>query len=176
MRVRRGPLLQRLGDTLDDAHDLILDVLDYAPRFLVASRHQFRALVARMIENALVDKARRASRRRPPERLTEGLGSSTVLGLDPPVARDPAPSDAAAREEELEWLRLGIEFLGDQERRIVLRSRFDGATFQEIGAEEGLQPNAARMRCSRALLRLAGIVQRLQSGQLAALVDADRGR
>ncbi|MBK8979606.1 MAG: hypothetical protein IPM29_27205 [Planctomycetes bacterium] len=64
LSVRRGPLLQRLGDTRDDAHDLILDVLDCEPRFLVESRHQFRALVTRTIENALIDTACRASRRR----------------------------------------------------------------------------------------------------------------
>jgi RNA polymerase sigma factor (sigma-70 family) len=170
VRRRRGPMLQRLGDTLDDAHDLILDVLEYAPRFVVGSRRQFRALVARMIENALSDKARRAERRRPWRLQTEGVARTSVLGIGPVSSADTAPGDAAARNEELEWLRLAIEFLDDQDRRIVTRSRFDGATFLEIGAEEGIEANTARMRCSRALLKLAGIVQRLQAGDLDELV------
>ena len=167
VRARRGPLLEAHADTLDDAHDLILQVMEYAPRFVVANRNQFRALVARMAENMLADKARRLERRRPLR--GEDLQQESRLCLDPTVSLPAAPSEIAARNEEREWLRLGLEFLPDDDRRIVHRHRFDGRTFADIAEEEGLQENAARMRCHRAMLRLAGLVQRLQAGELPEL-------
>ncbi len=168
VRARRGPLLEAHADTLDDAHDLILQVMEYAPRFVVASRRQFRALVARMAENMLADKARRLARRRPLG--GAGLEQESRLCLDPSVSLPAAPSELASRNEEREWLRLGLEFLDDDDRRIVHRHRFEGRTFSEIGQEEGLQESTARMRFHRAMLRLAGLVQRLQAGDLPELL------
>lgn len=169
VRQRRGPLLQRHGETLDDAHDLIAEVLQYAPRFVVKSRAQFRALVARMIENALIDKARRVGRKAAPR-----WASHSVLALDPSLVVESSVGAAAAHNEELDWLRLAIEFLDEKDRHIVRRARLEEASYVEIGAEEGVDPNTVRMRCNRAMLRLAGLVQRLQRGELGAVVeDAD---
>ncbi|MCC6781728.1 MAG: sigma-70 family RNA polymerase sigma factor [Planctomycetes bacterium] len=176
-RVRRGrgPLLQRDADTIDHVQDLMLEVLEYSPRFLVRDRAQFRALVARMIDNLLIDGARRAARRpRFASPVTAQTGQESIVSLDPALRVSDAPPERAAQAEELDWLRLGLEFLDDDERKVVRAHRLEGRTFVEIGSELGLEPNTVRMRCNRAVLRLAGIVRRLQSGGLDDLL-AERG-
>lgn len=172
VRRARGPALRRDADTIDHFQDLMVDVLDYAPRFLVASRSQFRRLVARMVDNLLVDRARWLARRRPVQGGDVGSWQSeSRLCLDPSVPVGEAPSVAAARAEELDWLRLGLQFLDEDERRLVHEHKLDGRSFVELGAELGVAPNTLRMRCSRALLRLAGIMRRLQAGKLDELLD-----
>jgi hypothetical protein len=47
---------------------------------------------------------------------------------------------------------------------------FEEMDFAAAGARIGLSADAARMRLQRSLLRLTGIVQRLQQGQLDALL------
>lgn len=172
-RVRRGrgPALQRDAETVDHVQDLMLEVLEYSPRFLVGDRAQFRCLVARMIDNLLIDGARRAARRprltSPPSGMSAG---ESCVSLDPALRVSDSPSARAAHAEELDWLRLGLEFLDDDERRVVRAHRLEGRTFVEIGQELGVEANTIRMRCNRAVLRLAGVVRRLQSGGVDALL------
>ncbi len=171
VRKGRGPILRREAETVDHVQDLMLEVLEYSPRFLVRDRAQFRALVARMIDNLLIDDARRAARRprfaSPPTAVT---GQDSIVSLDPALRVSDGVHERVAQAEELDWLRLGMEFLDDDERKVVRAHRLDGRSFVEIGAELGVDPNTVRMRCNRAVLRLAGIVRRLQSGRLDELL------
>ena len=57
-----------------------VDVLVCAPRFVAANRKQFRALLARMIENHLIDRARSIARRRAAYAFVEHV--VTVVHLD----------------------------------------------------------------------------------------------
>ncbi|MFO1053293.1 MAG: sigma-70 family RNA polymerase sigma factor [Planctomycetota bacterium] len=171
IRRRRGARLREMAETVDHVQDLMLDVLEYAPRFLVASRAQFRALVARMIDNMLIDGARRIARRPAKAATPESLlARESYVSLDPSLRLSDSPHEVASQKEELDWLRIGLEFLDDDERFVVHAHRLDGRTFVEIGTELGIEPNTVRMRCNRAVLRLAGIVRRLQSGGLDALL------
>jgi RNA polymerase sigma factor (sigma-70 family) len=167
VRRSRGPLLRQHGETMDDFQDLMLRVLNYAPRFLCENRRQFRSLLARMVANLVVDKARHLSGRR--HEVALGLESQSRLLLSS-GAGQPGPLEAAARSEDLAWMRLGLEFLDDEERQVVWERQFEERTFPEIAARLGLQENAARMRFQRALVRLTGIVLRLRSGDLDGLL------
>lgn len=167
VRRRRGALLRQHGETMDDVQDLMLRALGYAPRFVCENRWQFRSLLARMIQNLVVDKARHLAGRR--REVTLGLESQSQLMLSA-AATGPAPLEAASRSEDLAWMRLGLEFLDDEERHVVWERQFEERTFPEIAAELGLQENAARMRFQRALVRLTGIVLRLRAGGLDGLL------
>lgn len=172
VRRQRGERLKRFDDTVDDMQDLMVEVLEYAPRFEVANQRQFRGLVSRMIRNLLIDKARKIKVRQP-----RGLAQGDALGesrisLDPALASMTSPSEAAAREEELQWLRIGIEFLDDEDRDVIRMHKFEGIPFAEIARRFEVEANTARMRCRRALLRLAGIVQRLQRDGIDSILDS----
>jgi DNA-directed RNA polymerase specialized sigma24 family protein len=168
VRRRRGEPLRRHGETVDDVQDLMVRALQYAPRFVCANRRQFRGLLVRMIGNVLADKARRLDRREPP--LSLAAASQSRLHLDPSLTSATGPCEAAARNEDLAWMQLGMDFLDAADRDLVRQRQFLERGFAEIAADLGATPDGVRMRFQRALLRLAGIVQRLQGGQLDALL------
>lgn len=171
VRRRRGAALQQFNETNDDVQDLMLRALQYAPRFLCRDRRQFRALLARMIENLLADRARSlAARAR--ELHFESIADSR-LGLEPELLQSGGALQAAAQNEELAWMRLGLEFLDPDERDVIWRRQFREESFADIAAADGHQPDAVRMRFNRAVLRLAGIVQRLQAGRVQELLGDD---
>jgi DNA-directed RNA polymerase specialized sigma24 family protein len=71
------------------------------------------------------------------------------------------------------WMRLGMEFLGHDEREIVWQRQFLERSFAEIAATIGATDDAVRMRFHRTLLRLAHVVQQLQAGQMDRLLAQD---
>ena len=106
-----------------------VDVLAYRPRFAVRSRKQFRGLIARMLTNDLADKARRASARPQRATLAQLSESRVSLVVDGSFT---APDAAAERSEDVAWLRLGVDFLDDESRELILRHVFEGETFVSI--------------------------------------------
>ncbi|MCR9246829.1 MAG: sigma-70 family RNA polymerase sigma factor [bacterium] len=172
VRSRRGPLLREFEETGDGVQELMLRAMEYAPRFLVANRGQFRALVARMIRHLLVDRSRSARRAPRPFTMSETDAMSARLNLTADEAVTP-PVQAAARSEELGWMRLGLEFLPADERRLIKLRTFEELEFAAMGHEFAVPANTARMRFNRALLRLAGIIERLKQGELERLLEEE---
>ena len=170
MRKRRGAALRRHGETMDDFQELMLRALRYSPRFLCANRRQFRGLLARMIENLVTDRARSLSSRRHEVHLESISGSQ--LSLAAGTTKATGPVDAAARNEDIAWMRFGLEFLGDADRDVVWQRQFEERSFVEIAVATNSTQDAVRMRFQRALLRLATIVQRLHAGDLDALLGS----
>lgn len=169
VRSRRGPLLREFEETGDGVQELMLRAMQYAPRFLVANRGQFRALVARMIRHLLVDRSRSARRAPRPLTVSETDATGARLNLTADEAVTP-PAQAAARSEELGWMRLGLEFLPAEERRLIKLRTFEELDFAGVGRELAVPANTARMRFNRGLLRLAGIIERLKQGELEHLL------
>ena len=167
IRMARGEALARDVETEDQLQDLLVEVLAYRPRFAVKSRSQFRALLARMLQNDLIDRARRVDRR--PARTQREL-AETQISL---VGRRKltSPVDAAERGEELAWMRIGVEFLDDEKRRLIVGHVFDGRSFEDLANEDETNARAMRMRYTRAIVKLSGIVQRLRAGGLDQLLE-----
>jgi len=173
---RLGPVLRSKAETQDFVQEALLQVLRYGPRFLLGSDAGFRKLVARIIENMLRDQhdwysahRRAVSRERP-------LPASSVLCLDGPVQRVTPPRELAQRHEWQAQVRLALELLSPDERRVLLWREWEHRSFGEIGAALGLTEDAARMRCNRALLRLSAMVEQLRRQDLdAALALAEEG-
>lgn len=166
-RLRRRRIARGDGDTHDDCQDLMLRVLRYAPRFVCANRSQFRGLLARMIENLVVDRARG----RPGREIAFASLTESRLDLTLGAGHATDPGDAAARDEDRAWLRLGLEFLGDVDRDVVRQRHFEEREFAAIASSVGSSEDAVRMRYQRALLRLATIVQRLRGGEVERLLQ-----
>ena len=169
IRRGRGGHLAAEVETVDQVQDLILNALRYRPRFVVANRRQLRALLGRMIDNDLAERARRA-RRRPD---VAGDFRESVVSLDPRVAVPRSPSSQADENENLAWIRIALEFLGDEQRLVVRRHLFEGMPFTSLEEELGANADTLRMRFTRAVARLTGIVQRLQAEGLDAMPDAE---
>ena len=165
VRRRLGPLLRARGDTQDYVQDAMIEVLQYGPRFVSASKSRFRNIVARIIENMLRDKhdwykaKRRAlSNERP-------IPTDSVLNLDNPRHSVTRPSENAFRHERESYVRLALEFLDPEDRKVILLRQWEERSFPEIGEELGISPDSARMRFTRALPRLGQKLVELRHGQ-----------
>jgi len=162
-----GPLLRQRGDTGDYVQEAMLDVMRYGPRFLIPDREQFRALVARTVVNVLHDQRDwHSARQRDPRRER----SESVLDFTA-VGSATSPSAAAERTETGDLVRLGLELLEPEDRKVVLLREWDGAAFPAIGQALGITEDAARMRFQRALKKLAGCIQRLRLGDVSGALD-----
>lgn len=163
---RLGPRLRLKDETQDHVQDALVEFLRDAPRFRVESRAQLRALLSRVVENNLRDKddwyraRRRAMQRESP------LPTETVLQLGIAHPTQTTPSAAASNSEWGAWVRLALEFLDPDDRRILVLREWDDRSFVEIGEMFGMTPNAVRMRWTRAVGRLADRVRELQAGRI----------
>lgn len=87
-----------------------------------------------------------SSRRKRP---TVDLGRADAV-----VAPDPSPSRALRREERLERLEHSLSSLSPDHRQVILLSRIDGLTTNEIAARMGRSPAAVKQLLWRALRQL----------------------
>jgi len=174
-RVRRrlGPLLRARAETDDFVQDAVAEVLAYTPRFLLSNRAQFRALLAKIVENLLRDQHDHFSAYRRAIHLERPLPSDTRLQLDQPRSPVPRPSEVAERHEWEAWVRLGLEALETEDRRILVKRNWDGLPFAQIAGELGITEDAARMRFHRSLARLASVVNDLRAGKLNGWLGAE---
>jgi RNA polymerase sigma factor (sigma-70 family) len=161
---RLGPALRQQGEVDDYLQDAMLDFLRDSPRFVVRDGVQFRGLLARVLENTLRDRNDwfRAKRRDLARRAA--LPTESVLSLDPALQRSTTPSVDATRNEVRDWVRLGLELLEAEDRKIILLREYEDRSFVEIGTELGMTANAVRMRWVRAVARLAEVMKELRAG------------
>jgi RNA polymerase sigma-70 factor (ECF subfamily) len=172
----RGHVQQRLGaklrekaETMDVVQEAMVQVLRAGPRFVVSDHHQFRALVAAIVENVLRNEHRAQHQQRRDVARERDLPTSGVLDLDAT-----SPSQAAMRSEDLAWLQLSVELMAPNDREVILLRQWEGLSFAEVGERLGITTDAARVRFHRALARLAPLMKRLRQGELSALL-AERG-
>ena len=165
---RLGAFLRARGEADDYLQDAVLDFLRDGPRFQVRDGDQFRALLARIAENTLRDRNDwfRAKRRHLATAQRVAITRDSVLPLDPALHRSTTPSHDATRVEVREWVRLALELLPAEDRKIILAREYDDRSFVDIGEELGMTANAVRMRWVRAVARLAEVMKDLQAGNL----------
>ncbi len=165
--ARLGAFLRGRGDVDDYLQDALLDFLRDGPRFQVRDERQFRGLLVRVIENTLRDKNDwfRAQRR------NLGVGDAalpegSVLDLQSGLVLTSTPSRGADREEGRAWVRLALELLDPEDRKVILGRDYEQRAFEDIGNELGLSAGAARMRWNRAVARLAQTMLELRQGRI----------
>ena len=165
---RLGPLLRARAETQDLVQEVAIEFLRYGPRFLLSSRRQFRALLARIAENVirgqldwLTAQRRSIHRERP-------LPGDTVLDLDGSMKTVREPGEQAERNEWDALVRLGIELVDAADRQILLLREWEDTPFAEIGRHLDISEDAARMRFHRAMARLAEKIVELRGGGIEA--------
>lgn len=165
VRQRLGSSLRRVGESDDFVQETMLDFLVYSPRFRVKSEAQLRALLSKVVENAIRDqndywfKARRRSLNR-----EFPVSSDTVLDLAPQTTSRTPPDEKVANEEMDALLRLAIELLNPDDRRVVVLRHWDNLTMSKIAFKIGMTADGARKRYERALPKLATILDQLKRG------------
>lgn len=173
-RVRRrlSPAVRREGDTQDFVQEALVEVLRDGPRFAVDNAAAFRALLARIVENTLIDRQRYMHRARRDRRRERPLPSGSVVMLDAPAANVTAPSAHAERSEQQDWLRLALELLGPDDREAIRLRDWHELSFAEAGERLGISEEAMRKRYHRALPKLARKLESLRTGTWRDGLDA----
>lgn len=165
VRRRLSAVARRDGDTQDYVQQALFDVLRDGPHFAIDDAGAFRALLARIVENNLIDRVRYLQREQRDHRRQRPLPTDSVLQLDAPVRSVTEPPAAADRNEQQQWLRLAVELLDAEDREAVRLRDWEGVSFAELGERLGLSAEAARKRYTRALPRLAEKLDLLRRGQ-----------
>lgn len=176
IRQRLGGFLRQRESTDDFLQEVMLQVLRDGPRFQIADDRHFQALLARIVENVIRDRHgyHTAARRSP--RFERPVSGDSILTLDRPRAAVTTPSEALDQRERQAWVRLALELLEPEDRRLVVAREFDGVPYAELGAELGTSEDAARMRHQRALVKLSKKVGELRRGEIdAALTVPEAG-
>jgi len=170
VEARLGPALRARVEPGDLVQEALLELCRYGPRFQLASRAHFRALVATIVENVLRGRAQWWNAQRRALAAERPLPEGTCVSVAPMARSTDRPSVAAGRAEGEAWLRLALELLDPEDRDVLVLRQFRGQSFAEVGAALGIQENTARMRFQRALPRLAEKVRLLQRGEVDALL------
>lgn len=160
---------RKFGDTEDFVQEAALRVLKEGPRFVLADREQFRALLATIVLNVIRGRHRALQTLKRAAKREQAIGTDSVLMLDPPARTAARPDEQAAQGEQEEWLRLAFLLL-DPDDQQVIDLHWQGKTDGEIGEVVGAVANTARMRRQRAMARLAQIVLDVKAGRVDRVI------
>lgn len=170
VRRRIGPKLQSKADAEDYIQDVLIEALRYTPKFIVQSRSQFRALLCRIAENIICKHVEYFSARRRDMDRESPLPKDSVLNLHVTNGSEERPSQLAMKEEEKAWLRLALELMEPEARRVILLRDWDKLSFKRIGDELSISEDAARMRHRRAMEALVKEIDELAgSGTISTI-------
>jgi RNA polymerase sigma-70 factor (ECF subfamily) len=172
VRRRLTPQARGYGDTQDYVQEALLEALRDGPRFSVENPAACRALLARIVENNVVDRIRWLQRGRRDRRRERALPTDSVLALDAPQRAVTETPERADKNEQQAWLRLALELLDPDDREVIQLRDWDGLTFPELGKRLDVSEEAARKRYLRALPKLAQKLDRLRQGQWHAELPA----
>lgn len=171
VRRRLGNQLRQKAETMDFVQEAVVNALRHGPRFLVSDQDQFRALMARIVENSLRKQHRFHHQQKRDAGRQEPLPSESLLDLD---GSRGTPSHAAEKAEHRAWVQLGIELLDETDREVIRLRQWEGMQFATIGEQLEITEDTARMRFKRALARLAKTVKTIRNGGIDSALR-DRG-
>ncbi len=166
--------LRREEDSMDLVQGTFLRMLDYLPPTIPDNGAQFLRLMCKIVLNRLRnDVSSPATARRNTTRASFG---DSVVDLRAGSRASPPPDLAAAsaeRQAEVRaYARIALEFLKDEQDRELVRLReIEEYSWDEIGQELGLSPDAARMRYPRLMAKVANHIRVLREGRVDDLLD-----
>lgn len=149
VRAGMGPRLRAAMQSEDVLQSVALEAFQVLQRD-APTASGFVGTLVRLVRHRLIDRARKLQRR---ARLADVVVSDTVAGATPAAA---APSYTDARYERLER---ALAALPREQRDVIRWRRFDGLSSQEIAARTGRSDDAVRKLMSRAMARLALLLE-----------------
>jgi len=166
---RMGAMLRQAESSSDLVQDVVVSILRTGPRFVISDQRQFRAFLARVAENVILDQHAWHTAGRRDLRRAEPLPSrDSVVVLDDRVRPVTRPSEAAAAEEQKALVWISLRLLDPADREAIELRDYQELSFPEIAARVGATEDAVRMRYNRALPRLAQTLWELRNQRLGA--------
>lgn len=160
VRLRMGQLVRSKESSEDLVQSICREVLEGIDRFEYRGEASFRHWLFRRAEHKIIDRGRFHRRqRRDPGREQEAddeHDAETLLGMASLVT----PSRDAVAREELARLETAFLELPEDYREVVILARIVGLKHEEIAERMGKTESATWNLLSRALARLATLLDR----------------
>lgn len=170
-RNRLSERVRAFHTSEDVVQEVLVQLLRNGPAFLPENDLQLRALLGKIVLHRILDLAEYAGAEcREPER-GERFPTSVVSRIGPAEHSSNLPDRLAAAREEENRVRLAMELLEPEDRRVLLLRQYEGLPFAEVGERLGITPKAAAKRFERAVTRLGRELRRLESGDLSELTE-----
>ena len=163
---RLGPGLRARVETLDLVQEAAIRFLRVGPKFVTDDERSFRALMARIIENAICDENDRQQAKIRDYRRESPLDADRVGALGRGPRTTDRPSQVAIVAEERELLELAIACLKRDHQEIIRLRDFEELSYPEIAKRLGIKDDTARRRHDRAVDELRWMRERLEKGAL----------
>jgi RNA polymerase sigma factor (sigma-70 family) len=161
------------GETGDIVQEAIIQFIKYGPRIRLSNDEQLRALLYRIVENTIRDQYAWFTAQRRAMAKERPLPPDTMLNLDPPAVRQETPSQVAQQHEDEAWMRLGLELLVPEDRKVILLHYWQDLSFQKIADDLGISKSGAYQKYLLAMCNLVEKIQALQSGRIDEALGQD---
>jgi len=161
VRRRLGPKMRVKETSLDLAQSVCREALNDLSRFEDRGEGSFRRWLLTRAENKIKDRGRfwlrerRAVEREVPLARKVGDSSSSSADLGGQLASYETPEQRAAAREELARLEVAFETLPEDYREVVVLSKLEGLSHDEVAERLGRSNAATRTLLCRALARLS---------------------
>ncbi len=137
------------GEAEDILHDAFVTVSERAAQY-VPERGAVVAWLVTLVRNLSIDRTRRRDRR--------GAITRDVLAHDPEV-KVSSPEDLTSDAAERHSIRAALATLPEAQRKTLLLAFFEGKSYPEIAAEEGVPLGTVKSRAARALAALRAALE-----------------
>ncbi len=172
VRIRLGAKLRQKVRSSDIVQEVMIDIVRALPAFDFRTDGAFSKYLNRVVENRIRDQANHWGAQKRDMAKEVPLEGSRSSGAKNPLytLADPSattPSMIVSRQEELARLEQAMDQLGQQSeesRELIVQTKIEGRTYQEIADEDGSTPDAVRMRANRASCKLSIIYKDLELG------------
>jgi RNA polymerase sigma-70 factor (ECF subfamily) len=144
------PVALRILGNQADAEDVIHDVFVSLPeraRHYAAERGSVVAWLVILVRNASLDRTRRRVVR-------QSLTVETLQGAQPPAPLAPDPETAADLASRGERVRRALDTLPAAQRATLITAFFEGLSYPEIAARDGVSLGTVKSRAARAIAAL----------------------
>ena len=159
VRLRIDTRLRAKIDSVDVVQDALVQALAGLKNFTYKDEGDFLRWLSRIAENKLHDIVdrfhadKRDIRREIPFKRVEMNTKGGSFGVAGPLETT-TPSVLLSKKEQLDKLERAIDHLKPEYRGVILLSRIEGLSHEEIGARVGKSKGAVAMLLTRALVAL----------------------
>jgi len=159
IRRKLGADPRALAETQDCLNEGLLDLCRQLPRLESPSTADFMRVAVKVVSNKVRDLAKAARRDKRDVRREQAIESGPETGGGMQVAaRDPSPTSLVRANELEERIDGLLRTFDPQDRDLILLRKEHGFTNEELAELLGLSKDAARMRLTRAIKRLADLL------------------
>lgn len=130
----------------DLVQDVFLRILKYHATYRPGS--QFRAWMYQLARHAYLDRRKPATQQEVP---------LEALAEDPP-SRAPATSETLQHDQQAALVRRALARLPEDKREVLVLSRYQGLSYEQVGVLLGIEVGAVKVRVYRAVRALRTIL------------------